>query len=127
VVDRTRVVISELKHVIPGTPEYAEQLRQIERLKIRGRFLILALRMMYAALGGFVAAALVSVLGAVSIYYERKTMFEGFAIAALVLGIFAVCGIVSGCTLMIRETALALKSVGEEVDVVFNQLHILEK
>ena len=126
VVDRTRVIIAELKRVPAGTPEYQEHLHQIERLRTRGRLLLMALRMMYAALGGFVAAALVSVLGAVSVYYEKHSLFEGFAVAALLLGVFAVTGIVSGCTLMVRETTLAIQSVREEVAVVFGTLKIAE-
>jgi hypothetical protein len=124
VVDRTRVIIADLKKVTAEGPEYREHLHQISRLRIRGRLLILALRAMYAALGGFAAAALVSVLGAVSAYYARHRLFETFAVAGLVLGVFAVAAIVSECVLMVRETALAIQSVGEEVDVVFNQLKI---
>ncbi|HVZ16867.1 MAG TPA: DUF2721 domain-containing protein [Terriglobales bacterium] len=127
VVDRTRVIIADLKRLPDDSPEYREHLRQIERLKIRGRFLILALRMMYAALGGFVASALASVLGAVSLYYARHILFAGFAIFALVVGLFATVGIVGGCTLMVRETTLAIRSVGEEVEVVFGELKVAGK
>jgi len=124
VVDRTRVVVAELLTMTVGTPEYGEHVHQISRLRTRGKLLISALRMLYAALGGFATAALVSVLGAVSVYYEKRTLFEAFAVGALLIGIFAVAGITAGCFLMVRETTLAMQSVGEEVDVVLARLHV---
>ena len=122
VVDRTRVVISEIRQIATNSPEYRDHLKQLDRLRTRGKLLIMALRLLYGALGGYAGAALLTVIGAVAMYYGRHSLFEWFAVAAMGLGILAVFGMASGCVLMIRETTLAITSVSEEVNEAFNEL-----
>src|SRR3984957_1226663 len=62
VVDRTRILTNELASLQPGSPNQEARVRQLEKLQVRARFLLSALRLFYASLGSFAAAALVSVI-----------------------------------------------------------------
>ncbi len=115
VVDRTRVIVNELSSLSEGSPDYRWRSAQLDRLHTRGNLLIKALRLFYASLGGFAASALLSVIGASLVYYDLRLAFHICAVIALLVGILAVTGVVTGCTFMVRETTLAVASVDEEV------------
>ena len=66
VVDRTRVVYADLARSVTDSTEYSEWMEQLEALRLRGRMLLRALRLFYAALGLFAASALVSVGGSIA-------------------------------------------------------------
>jgi Protein of unknown function (DUF2721) len=117
VVDRTRVVNAEVAELPAGSPILQDLNRQFERLRVRAQLLLRALRIIYAALGGFSASALISVIGAVITYTASQLVFWVAGGVALAVGIFAVSALVSGCTLMVRETRLALLSLAEEEGV----------
>src|SRR5438445_431950 len=61
VVDRTRVITAQIASLEPGTPGYQGYISQLERQKERAKLLLGALRVFYASLGSFAAAALISV------------------------------------------------------------------
>jgi hypothetical protein len=116
VVDRTRAVITELAAVTPGSPIYKNRLDQVVRLRKRSRLLLTALRILYASLGAFAACALISVLGAVIAFYGYSVLFKIAALAALITGLAAVVGLVSGCVVMVAETRLALLAADEALE-----------
>jgi hypothetical protein len=116
VVDRSRVLASELAALEVGTDKYRNRLAQLERLRARSKLLLTALRFVYASLGGFAACALISVVGAIVIFYGYDVMFQVAAFAALLTGLAAVLGLVSGCGVMVAETRLALKGVEEVME-----------
>jgi hypothetical protein len=117
VVDRTRVVTSELSSLEPGNPEYQTWFAQLERLRVRAQLLMKALRILYAALGAFAASALISVVGSVLSYYGQHLGFHAAAVLALGVGLFAVGALVLGCALMVRETRFALDAIAEEAEL----------
>jgi len=114
VVDRTRVINAELIALPADSPLLVDVNRQYERLRVRAQHLLRALRIIYAALGGFAASALISVIGAVVTYVARPLAFWIAGAVALAIGVFAVSALVTGCVLMVRETRLALLSIAEE-------------
>ena len=116
VVDRTRVVYADLARSAPGSNERAEWVEQLDALRFRGKLLLRALRLFYAAIGLFAASALVSVGGSIATYYGVKVLFEVTASLAVVTGASAVVGLVIGCTLMVHETRFAVQSLGKEAD-----------
>src|ERR1043165_7815628 len=63
VVDRTRVVIAARAALAVESPDYRECSRQLDRLALRGRLLLNALRIFYASLGAFAGTALLAVVG----------------------------------------------------------------
>ncbi|HVF92036.1 MAG TPA: DUF2721 domain-containing protein [Blastocatellia bacterium] len=114
VVDRTRVVAAELSGIEPGSSDYHVRVGQLERLQVRAQLLLKALRILYASLGSFAAAALISVVGSVMAFYDQQFGFRAAAVLGLAAGAFGVTGLVSGCVLTMRETRLALQSTAEE-------------
>lgn len=115
VVDRTRVITNELLKFEPESPDYSTRLAQLAALQTRAQQLLKALRMFYAGLGLFAATALVSVGGSIAAYYGQKSVFVVAAALALLSGTSAVVALSSGCVLMVHETQLSVKSLGEEV------------
>ncbi len=116
VVDRTRVVVAELARHEKGTVAHKGRIAQIERLGTRSDLLVRALRTIYAALGGFATSALLAAIGGSAAFYDVPTLSRIAAVVGLVVGLFAVGGLVSGCVLMVAETRLALLSVRQQVD-----------
>jgi MFS family permease len=68
----------------------------------------------YFSLGSFGAAALISVIGSTLAFYGWHLLFEVAAIVGLAIGALGVTGLVVGCTLMVRETRLAVQTLTEE-------------
>jgi Protein of unknown function (DUF2721) len=116
VVDRTRVVAAEIVSFEAGSTEYLLRVNQLERLQARAQLLFRALRITYASLGAFAAAALISVIGSAMAFYNLKFVFQAAAVAGLAIGGFGVSGLVSGCILMVQETRLALQNISEEAE-----------
>ncbi len=114
VVDRTRIVSAQLASLQQGTATHGAYLGQLEKLQIRSRFLLSALRLFYASLGSFAAAALISVIGSALAFYSWPVVFQAMAIAGLAIGATGVIGLVTGCTLMVRETRVAMQTLAEE-------------
>lgn len=117
VVDRTRVLTVELATLRPDSPLRAVYTRQLDRLKERSQLLLRALRFFYTSLGAFAAAALVSIFGAVLAGSVGPVTFQTIAGLALAAGSIGVGGLVFGCTLMVRETRLALRNLEEEASL----------
>ena len=117
VVDRTRVVYSDLAATVPGSARHREWTEQLEALRARSQMLLQALRMFYAALGLFAASALVSVGGSVAAYYGQRILFEVAAGLAVLTGASAVIGLTLGCSRMVQETRLAVQSLAEEAEI----------
>src|SRR4051812_31340560 len=114
VVDRARVLAAELKGLPAEDPLYALRVRQLGRLRARAQLLIRAQSAIYAALGLFVATALVAVVGA-GLDVGHSDGARGVAIAGLAFGVLATGGLLHGCLLIIRETRLALLTLREDV------------
>ena len=113
VVDRTRVVTAGIASGQPDSEELRGWNKQFRALQKRAQMLLLALRLIYAALGLFATTALISVGGSVAAFYGLK-VFQIEAMLALATGAFAVAGLTVGCYLMVHETRLAIGSLGEE-------------
>ena len=117
VVDRTRIVASEISSHERGTPAYQAWVAQLEGLQIRAQLLLNALRAFYSALGAFAAGALVSVIGAVAVFYDRKLVFRSAAVAAIATGTFAVVALVRGSIVVVQETRIAIRNLAEEANL----------
>ena len=114
VVDRTRIVAAQLASISPGTPNHEAHVRQLEKLQVRSAFLLSALRLFYASLGCFAAAALISVIGSTLAFYDWQFVFRVAAMVGLTIGALGVTGLVAGCSLMVRETRLAVQTLAVE-------------
>ncbi len=114
VVDRTRVVASDIAASKPASEGFLEWTSQLRALEIRVHMLLRALRLFYAALGLFASSALISVAGSMAAYYGQRPLFQLGAFLPILTGGSAVVGLSAGCFTMVNETRLAVKSLGEE-------------
>lgn len=118
VVDRTRILNGELALLPAGSPLRAPYERQLTRLGERAHLLLRALRFLYTSIGSFAAAALISIVGSLVVTTGAATMFASLAALALVSGTIGVAGLVVGCSMMVRETGLAVTFLSQEMDLV---------
>ena len=88
--------------------------RQLERLRVRGQLLMRAQSAVYASIGGFVATALLAVVGAAadSASHLASWILGG---GGMVLGSGAAGSLLYGCVLIVRETRLALAGLRDDV------------
>ena len=114
VVDRTRVVTSDIAASKPGSEGFLEWNSQLRSLETRTHMLLRALRLFYAALGLFASSALISVAGSIAAFYGQRPLFQVGALLAVLSGGSAVVCLSVGCFTMVNETRLAVKSLGEE-------------
>lgn len=117
VVDRTRVVIAACTPLTGDSPEFAAYSRQLAQLQMRGTWLRRALRMFYASLGSFAASALSAVVGSLFATYDLQIALRAAVVIGLGIGTAGVLTLIFGCSLMVRETVLAMQTVTEEVEL----------
>lgn len=94
------------------------RLRQIERLEKRILLLLHALAIFYASLGSFAAASLVSLVGAGLATSTHHILFKIALGIAVVAGVLGVGGLVVGCSMLVRETRIAVANLSEEAAFV---------
>jgi len=114
VVDRARAMMADLAVAEKETAPYTNLLVQVRRLQTRSRLLLGALRLAYAALGGFAASATLCVVGAIAAYY-RYSLAVATSLA-LLTGLFAVSALVASCIMLVTEARLALLFVHQALE-----------
>lgn len=113
-VDRTRQLAREL-HNDPADEDTMKMWgRQIDRLQVRASLLVRALSFFYTAIGAFAGASLVSIIAASLAGSSYKLPFAAVAAVSVIAGTLGFIGLVMGCSLLVRETRLALISLSEE-------------
>jgi hypothetical protein len=117
VVDRTRVVASDIASSPKNSLAYRGWTAQMHALEVRWKRLLRALRLIYAALGLFAATALISVAGSVAAFYGAHLVFQIGVILAMAAGVLAVIGLTLGCYEMVEETRLAVLSLEDEAQM----------
>ncbi len=114
VVDRSRQLAQELEGIRASGSRDDPRLRQLSRLRLRAQYLMRAQSFIYLALGLFVAAALVSVIGTL-LAMRFPATYEIIGLIGLCVGVGASASVVYGCSLLVRETRVALVHLREEV------------
>jgi uncharacterized protein DUF2721 len=108
-VDRARELSKQLEESIDlSSPEATRRLDELSAAEQRAMLLLRALQSFYSGLGGFASAALVSLLGAISIATAGTVVAPVLEAVAAVVGVFAVAALVNGCLLLVRETRIAV-------------------
>ena len=123
VVYRTRTVAGVMARTEEGCELYMRLQQQAGLLGRRREYLGHALRLGYAAVGGFAAEALVAVMGGTLVHYEYHWEARLAALAALTIGFASVGSLVMACVYMVRETAVALDNLSEEAKTVMMEAH----
>jgi Protein of unknown function (DUF2721) len=118
VVDRTRQLVRELH--APETDAKTRELSMshLDRLEQRGALLVRAMSFFYGAIGCFAAASVVSILGASVVSSQYKWPFELIVGISFVAGTIGFICLAVGCSLLVNETRLALRSLTEEAALV---------
>jgi uncharacterized spore protein YtfJ len=102
------------------------RVRQLARLRRRAHLLLRAQTAFYAALGLFVFAAMISVVGA-ALASEHGPGYRIAAAAGFGSGGGAAASLFYGCVLVVRETRLALVSLREETTLLEARLGTVPK
>jgi hypothetical protein len=96
----------------------ASLLKQITRVERQAAMLLNALRAAYVAIGSFVSASLISILGAGVASSALRAAFPFFAGGALCVGVVGAGGIVWACVNLLGATRLALVNMTEEAEAI---------
>src|SRR5260370_37930977 len=117
VVDRTRYLARELRSSSTHDETTELWVSHLGRLEKRGALLYHAMRFFYGAIGAFAAASLGSILGAVLASSQYRLPFAAIAGIGFVAGTIGFIGLAVGCTLLVRETRLALGMMTQEAEL----------
>ena len=115
VVDRTREIARNLRSAPPADEQASAMwVRHLDRLEKRAGFLVRAMSFFYTAIGSFAAASLVSILGASLAGSSFSLSFAAISGISFIAGTIGFIGLSIGCSLLVRETRLALLTQKEE-------------
>jgi hypothetical protein len=96
-------------------PKFLEHVNRVERQAV---MLLSALHWIYVALGAFVAATLVTLLGAVAGQLGSEIAMRAVVGLGLLLGFVGVAGLVGGCVNLFHATQLSLMNIREEAAAI---------
>jgi hypothetical protein len=100
----------------------AQFLQQVNRVERQALLLLQALHSIYVAMGSFVSATLVTLLGATLAAFHGAFWFRFLVGFGLVLGFLGVGGLVLGCFKLFRATQLSLINIREEATLIRQRL-----
>ena len=117
---RTRESMRELlseseRETLPRGPKFLEHVNRVER---QASLLLNALHWIYVALGSFVAATLVTLLGAVAGESGSELAMRLVVGLGLALGVAGVAGLIGGCVNLFHATQLSLINIREEAAAI---------
>jgi hypothetical protein len=117
---RTRESMRELlkeseREAQPRGPKFLEH---VNRVELQASLLLRALHFIYVALGAFVSATLVTLLGAVAGQSGNELAMRVVVGLGLILGIVGVAGLVGGCVSLFHATQLSLINIREEAATI---------
>jgi hypothetical protein len=122
-VDRARELAKQLEDPATAGSDTPRRLSELAAVEQRSVMLLSALRSFYLALGGFAAATLISLLGAVLIRFSGPVVL-GLEFAAVTAGVVAVGSLVHGSLLLVRETRIAVSVLRERAAAVRARVHV---
>ncbi len=113
-VDRAREISKQLEETKDFTGEEPQRrLRELTAAEQRALLLLRSLRSFYVALGAFASAAFVSLLGAVLAPVEVPMVVVLLEAVGILAGLIAVSAMVFGSVLLLHETRIAVRVIGE--------------
>ena len=113
-VDRARDLTRQLEESDDlASTAASRRLRELTTAEDRSLLLLRALRSFYLALGGFAAASLLSLLGAVLVPALPRPAATALELVSVAVGFVGVGALLHGALLLVRETRLAVVVVSE--------------
>ena len=115
--ERLRTVTAEYEK---ATEENERDWRLVHIMRIEEQAILLlhALRRVYVAMGSFVSASLVSILGAALSAREVHPLDSVLVIVALVIGFVGAGALAWGCSTLFRATKLSMLNISEEAAMI---------
>jgi hypothetical protein len=98
------------------SPYTMVRVREMTSAHVRTFLLLRALRSVYAAMGGFGSATLLSLVGVVFASQLAETPGRLLELGSLVAGVVGVGGVLWAAVLLVRETRIAVGSFRERVE-----------
>ncbi|MBI1344783.1 DUF2721 domain-containing protein [bacterium] len=118
-VDRARELSKQLEETAEFTSERARRrMRELAASETRTLLLLRSLRCSYLALGGFSSAALLSLLGAVTVPTGLNLVVNILEVAGVGAGLVAVGALVVGSVTLLQETRIAVDVVASRAATV---------
>jgi len=115
--ERLRAVTQEYeKATLPEDRNW--RLVHIGRIEEQALLLLHALRRVYVALGSFVSASLVSILGAAFAARQVHPLDFMMMVLALMIGFVGALALVWGCVNLFRATKLSMLNISEEAAMI---------
>lgn len=118
--ERLRAVAQELEKAAPD--DRAWRLGQMNRVEQQAILLLSGLRAVYVALGAFVSASLVSIVGAGFAARDWHPAAEIMMVAGLACGFIGAGSIVWACVRLFHATRLSLMNISEEAALTRRKL-----
>jgi hypothetical protein len=117
---RTRESMRELwkeseRESHPRGPKFLEHVNRVEK---QAALLLGALHWIYVALGAFVSATLVTLLGAVTGQLGGELALHLVTGLGILLGVAGVTGMIGGCVNLFHATQLSLINIHEEAESI---------
>ena len=114
--ERLRAVADGIEKAAPEDKDW--RLVQMNRIEQQAILLLDALRVIYVALGGFVSASLVSIVGAGFSARDWHPAAEIMMVIGLVCGFIGAGSIVWACVRLFHATRLSLMNISEEAAMI---------
>ena len=102
-----------------GPATRALLVKQLHRVERQASMLLNGLRSAYVAIGSFVSASLISILGAGVAATPYHWAFTFFAVLALAVGVVGASGMVWASVNLLGATRLAMLNMSEEAELVY--------
>jgi Protein of unknown function (DUF2721) len=115
--ERLRTLAAELDAVATA-PDREWRLVHINRIERQAVLLLGALRACYVALGSFVGASLISVVGAALAARELHPADEVMIALAMMAGFVGAVALIVGCSNLFRATCLSMTNISEEAAII---------
>jgi hypothetical protein len=116
---RARDIMREMSKEAEGkTVRDQNFIDQVNRQENQAVFLIRAMAWIYTALGAFVAATLVTLLGAVAGQLGSELAMRVVIGLGLALGFLGVAGLIGGCVNLFHATRLSLVGIRDEAATI---------
>jgi hypothetical protein len=110
--------VHELAEMIDSGERAADELqlriRQLQAAEARTSLIVRALTCFYAAVAGFVASTLVSLIGAVLVSAKLPVGIAASFSLAFLCGLAGVAGMIAGALMLVRETRYSFRVLREE-------------
>jgi hypothetical protein len=118
--ERLRSLVGKYEEAMPLEPR-ALLVKQLRRVEKQAKLLLDGLRSAYVAIGSFVSASLISILGAGVAASAYHHLFHWFAAFALGAGVVGASGMVWASVNLLRATRLAMLNMTDEAELVYTR------